>query len=447
MSEITYLTEGNITKQIIRLSIPLLIGNIIQQFYNTINMMIVGKYVGEDAFAAVGVSGSVMNLFIAIIIGLCVGFSILFANAYGAKNYEKLRKTIFLTATIGISITVILSLTGFIFVKSILQAIETPDNLYNDCIVYLRIIFVGMIFCLLYNLMSSILQALGRTNIMLYVIVISMVTNIFFNYLLVAVLDAKVMGAALATLLTQAISALICVLYIARFLPELKLTKNDMVFDKNILKTSWQYGATSSLQQSSLFFGKLLVQRAINALGTTAVMAFTADICIEQLVLAFGDSGAAAIAVFIAQNYGHNETERVKDGLKQGMKLMVATGVTLSIILFVIKPWVLALLISKDNIEVTLIALSYLSIMCFFYPLSFLANSFQGFFRGIGMIHLAFGATLSQIIIRVIITYNLTDLLQLKAVAFATGIGWIAMITIQLISLKRKTKEKLEGFI
>lgn len=418
----------------------MLVGNIIQQFYNTINMKIVGRYVGDDAFAAVGVSGSVMNLFISIIIGLCVGFSILFANTYGSKNYEKLRKTIFLTATIGLSITIVLSLIGFIFVKQILHAIQTPENLFADCIVYLRIIFLGMIFCLLYNLLASILQALGRTNIMLYIIVISMITNIFFNYLLVAVLGLQVMGAAVATLLTQAISAIICVLYISRFLPDIKLRKSDMIWDKKIYLTSWQYGATSALQQSSLFFGKLLVQRAINALGTAAVMAYTADICIEQLVLAFGDSGAAAIAVFVAQNYGHNETERVKNGLKQGMKLMVITGTVLSILLFIAKPWILSLLVSKENMQVTVIALSYISIMCFFYPLPFVANSFQGFFRGIGMIHLAFGATLSQIIIRVILTYSLTDLLQLKAVAFATGIGWIAMITIQVISFKKKIK-------
>lgn len=438
----TYLTEGNITKQIIRLAIPLLIGNIIQQFYNTINMMIVGRYVGEDAFAAVGVSGSVMNLFISIIIGLCVGFSILYANAYGAKDYDKLRKTIFLTAVIGLGITVILSLIGFIFVKPILSSIETPANLYDDCIIYLRIILIGMIFSLFYNLLANMLQALGRTNIMLYIIVISMISNIFFNYALVAWLDLKIMGAAMATLLSQFISSGLCLLYIKKNLPELKLKKHDMSWDKNLFMTSYQYGSTSALQQSSLFFGKLLVQRSINALGTAAVMAYTADICIEQLVLAFGDSGAAAIAVFVAQNYGHNEKERIFEGLKQGMKIMVTTGVTLSLLLFAARTSVLSLLISKENIEVTSIAFSYLSVMCIFYPISFLCNSFQGYFRGIGMIHLAFGATLSQIVVRVILTYNLTDIFKLKAVAYATGIGWISMITIQLIYFK-KSKNKI----
>lgn len=436
----TYLTEGNVTKQIIKLAFPLLIGNIIQQFYNTINMMIVGRYVGEGAFASVGVSGSVMNLFIAIIIGLCVGFSILYANSYGAKNYEKLRKTIFLTAAIGISMTVILSFVGFVFVNPILNAIQTPENLFSDSIVYLRIIFAGMIFCLFYNLQSSILQALGKSNIMLLVLLISMISNILLNYFFVAILGMEVKGAALATVLSQAISSLLCFLYIVRYLPALHIQKKDLVWDRELFATSFQFGMTSSLQQSSLFFGKLLVQSAINALGTAAVMAYTADICIEQLVLAFGDSGAAAIAVFVAQNQGHNEKERVKDGLKHGMKLMVSIGLVLSFILFIAKPWALSLLISKENLQVTKIALSYLSIMCIFYPLSFLANSFQGFFRGIGMIHLAFGATLSQIVIRVILTYNMSGFMQLNAVAIATGIGWIAMIFIQVISLLKSQR-------
>lgn len=399
--------------------------------------MIVGRYVGDDAFAAVGVSGSVMNLFIAIIIGLCLGFSILYANSYGAQDYERLRKTLFLTASIGISLTVILSLTGFIFVKQILYAIQTPANLFSDSIIYLRIIFSGMIFCLFYNLFSSVLQALGKTNIMLYVLLISLSVNILFNYTFVAILGLGVKGAALATVLSQIISSLLCLLYIVKYLPVLHLKKKELVWDKSLLTTSCQFGMTSSLQQSSLYFGKLLVQSAINAMGTATVMAFTAAICIEQLLLAFGDSGAAAIAVFVAQNNGHNEIDRVNGGLRKGLKLMIIIGITLSIILFIVKPWAITLLISKDNLAVTKIALSYLSIMCLFYPLSFVANSFQGYFRGIGMIQLAFKATFSQIIIRVILTYNMPTSMQLSAVAIATGIGWITMIIIQIISFRK----------
>ncbi len=428
------LTEGNISRQIIRLAFPLLIGNIIQQFYNTINMMIVGRYVGENAFAAVGVSGSVMNFFIAVIIGLCVGFSILYANFYGAKDYDKLRKTIFMTAAIGLGMTVILSLTGFIFVKEILYAIKTPEPLFNEGVIYLRIIFAGMIFCVFYNLNASILQAIGKTNIMLFVLLISMACNLLLNYTFVAILRMGVMGAALATISSQATSAAMCIFYIRKFVPRLKLTKADMVWDKKIFSTSFKFGFTSSLQQSSLYFGKLLVQSAINALGTAAVMAYTADILIEQLLLAFGDSGAAAIAVFVAQNYGHNEAERVKNGLRNGMRLMVTTGVILSTLLFIIKPFVLSLLISVENIQVTELALRYLSIMCIFYPLSFIANSFQGYFRGIGRIHFAFIATFSQIIIRVILIHNLTAHMHLTAVPISTGIGWITMLAIQTAS-------------
>lgn len=408
-------------------------------------MMIVGRYVGENAFAAVGVSGSVMNFFIAVIIGLCVGFSILFASSYGAKDYDKLRKTIFMTAVIGLGMAVILSLTGFIFVKEILHAIKTPEPLFNEGVIYLRIIFTGMVFCVFYNLNASILQAIGRTNIMLFVLLISMICNLLLNYTFVAILRLEVKGAALATISSQAISAAMCIFYIRRFIPKLKLSKADMVWDKKIFGISFKFGFTSSLQQSSLYFGKLLVQSAINALGTAAVMAYTADILIEQLLLAFGDSGAAAIAVFVAQNYGHNEIERVKNGLVKGLKLMVTTGVILSGLLFILKPVVLSLLISRTNIEVTNLALGYLSIMCIFYPLSFVANSYQGYFRGIGMIHFAFIATFSQIVIRVILIHNLTAFMHLNAVALSTGIGWIAMISIQSASFYKIKRSEFKN--
>lgn len=439
------LTEGNISKQILHLAVPLLIGNIIQQFYNTINMMIVGRYVGENAFAAVGVSGSVMNFFIAVIIGLCVGFSVLYANSYGAKDYDKLRKTVFMTAAIGVGMTVILSLTGLVFVKDILHAIKTPEPLFDEGVIYLRIIFTGMIFCVFYNLNASILQAIGKTNVMLFVLLISMVCNLLLNFTFVAALRMGVMGAALATISSQGVSAAMCILYIRKFVPRLRLSKEDMVWDKKIFSTSFKFGFTSSLQQSSLYFGKLLVQSAINALGTAAVMAYTADILIEQLLLAFGDSGAAAIAVFVAQNFGHNEADRVKGGLSKGMRMMVTTGVILSGLLFIIKAPVLSLLISRENTEVTNLALGYLRVMCIFYPLAFVANSFQGYFRGIGRIHLAFVATFSQIVIRVILIHNLTSFMHLNAVTISTGIGWIAMISIQTVSFHKIKNSQIKN--
>lgn len=425
------LTQGSIPHQLIHLTLPLLLGNLIQQFYNTVDMMIVGKVAGDTPFAAIGVAGSVMHLFACLLIGFCLGCSILFANRFGAQDFPRLRQYIFTTGVILTGITIVLSGAGLLFLPEIVDLIRTPAELQSDCTAYLFWILLGLGFTSLYNLCAMLLQALGKTQITLLALAAAMVSNICLDLLLVAVFQMGSVGAALATILAQLFSALVCLVYILRRFPQLCLRRADLVFRKDLFTQVTSYGSVSALQQSSLYFGKLLVQSAINAMGTAVVTAYTAACCLENLVLAFGDSGAAALAVFIAQNDGAHCDKRIAQGLRQGWRLMLGTSVVLGLLLFLGRFVTMGLLISAKNTQALLEASRYLGVMCVLYPLAFWANHNQGFFRGSGHISCAFFATILQISLRVLCTYLLPREWHLLAVSVATALGWVVMISFQ----------------
>lgn len=431
------LTHGSIPRQLIRLALPLLLGNLIQQFYNTADMMIVGRAAGAVPFAAIGVAGSVMHLFTYLLMGFTLGCSILFANRFGAEDFSSLRRTFFTTGVILAGLTLTLTALGLCFLRPLLALIHTPAELLEDCARYLTWIFLGLIFTALYNLCATLLQALGRTQITLLALAAAMCVNISLDLLFVARFHLGSMGAALATVLAQLISALVCLFYLLHAFPQLRLTRKDLVFQRELFLQAGQYGSASALQQSSLYLGKLLVQSAINAMGAEVVTAFTAACCLENLILAFGDSGAAALAVFVAQNDGAHCDSRMAQGLKQGRRLMAGVGIALGALLFLGRGQAMALLLSMEHTQVLGAASNYLGVMCVLYLLSFLGNTNQGYFRGSGHINCAFCATMVQILIRVLLTYLLPQQWGLLTVAAATGLGWVAMLVTQHLLYRR----------
>ena len=439
------LTEGNITRQLVLLTLPLLAGNIIQQFYNTVDMIIVGKFVGDNAFGAIGICGSVFNLFLCILIGLNMGFAILYANHYGAGDYDKLRKTIFATVAIGVAVAVLLSLGGILCLDTILGLIHTPMEMVTDCRIYLFWVFLGLIFAFFYNSFAALLRAIGKTDITFWVLIVSMAANIILDYTLVAVFDFAVFGAAIATVAAQAISALTCLYYLWRYHPELRLTRGDMVFSRWFYHRALSFGSVSALQQSTVYFGKLLIQGAINTMGAIAIQGYTAAVCIESLLISFGDSSSAALSVFIAQNCGAGDKKRVQQGRRQGLFLIGCVGVFLLVLIVFCRDMVLKLLLSKENLDALQMASSYLFLMGFFLILAGIVNVWQGYYRGIGRVRLTFLFSVLQITVRVTLTYLLVPHYSLYGVAMACGAGWIAMLTAHVLCfsyLQRQERQR-----
>ena len=294
MSRQLHLTSGSIVPQLIQLCLPVLGANVLQQLYNIMNSQVVIHYIGDSAFAALGVAESVMNLYIYVITGACMGAGVLIAQFYGEENLPRLRRQLYVSAVLIGGCTLAAVLLGQLFLPQILRLIQTPQALMADVSAYLRVILSGMVFTFTYNYLAAALRAIGNTRAALYFLLISLGYNLAAAWLLVAVLKLGIMGTALATASAQLLSTLLCLLYIRRKLPFLTITRQDMCMDPVLIRRTSSYAAVAALQQSSLYLGKLLIQGAVNSISLTSsapISAFTAANRIENFTQAFGISG------------------------------------------------------------------------------------------------------------------------------------------------------------
>ena len=432
MTSTSDLTQGSIRAQLIALALPLLLGNILQQLYNTVDAMIIGRFVNQTAFAAIGVAGSVMNLFIFLLGGACNGISVIFAQLYGGRRWDELRRESFLSLTFGVVLSLVLSAVGAAALPWLLPLIQTPPEVASYVQTYLLIIFAGLPATFLYNWCSAVLRAAGNTATALWVLAVAIALNTTLDVALVAVCRWGIAGAAAATVAAQLFAALACLVYMRRKYPRLLFGRRDMVFDGALLARTANYGIVSALQQSSLYIGKLLVQGAVNSAGTDVIAAFTAATRVEGFANSFGDSGCTAMSVFIAQNRGAGENKRLKKGFFRGLGMMIALGLILSALMALGGGRAAALLAGDASAAVTESAAGYMRVIAIFYVLCFVGNSFVGLFRGLGMVYVTVMGTTLQISIRAALSYVLIGSLGLRAVAVATGVGWIAIILFQI---------------
>ena len=421
------LLEGKIQSQLIRLALPLLLGNILQQLYNAVDSIIIGRFVSSTAFAAVGVAGTVMNLFVFVISGVCVGVAILFAQLYGAQDLDGYRRETFLALSFGSGFTLALTVLALLGLPWILRLIQTPGEVAGEVSVYLRIIFGGFLATYWYNLCAAMLRSVGNTRTSLLFLAVSVIINTGLDILFVAVFSLGVAGAAAATVIAQLVSVICSAVYIRSKLPFAMFRRRDMTVDRALLAQTARFGLVSALHQSSLYIGKLLVQGAVNSMGTACISAFTAATRIEGFANSFGDSGAEALSVFVAQNTGAGQKERAKKGLFTGMRMMVILCLCVCAVMFFCAPQLVRFFIGTNGQEELVQGTFYLRMISCFYLFCFLGASFVGYFRGTGRVNLPVLGTTLHISIRVILSYLLIGRLRLGAVAIATGIGWIAV--------------------
>ena len=434
------LTQGNIPQQLIWLALPLICGNILQQFYNTVDAFIIGRFLGSDTFGAVGVAGTVMNLFIFILSGCCVGISVLFAQFYGQRDLEAFRREGFLALVFGLLLTAALALGALVLLGPLLSLIQTPEGLRPLVAEYLTVIFLGLPVTFLYNLASAALRAAGNTLAALFPLMAATLLNIGLDLLLVGACGMGISGAAIATVFSQGFAALLALGYLRWRQPQLLFGRADMRFDWSMLRRTASFGLVSALQQSAVYIGKLLVQGAVNSMGNEAINAYTAATRIEGFANSFGDSGAEAISVFVAQNTGAGDPKRVKRGFFTGMLLMIGLGLTMSLVMFVGAHASLVLMLGEGGLGALEDGIGYLRWVSVFYTLCFIGSSYVGLYRGIGWVSVpVIGSTL-QITIRVILSYALAGSLELVGVAVATGIGWSAIVLYQTLLFRARVR-------
>ncbi len=436
------LLHGKIKKEIFILAMPLFLGCLLQQLYNTVDSLIVGRFLGTGAFASTGVSGTVMNLFIFVLNGFCVGSSILFGQKFGAGKTKEFRQSVFTALSAGIVLTILFSILSIALLRPILHLIQTPDELIAYCVSYLRIILLGLILTYLYNLFSAVLRSIGNTKAALVFLIIAAILNIILDLLFIVVFQMGVAGAAVATVISQGISAVLCIIFIKHKYSEFLFTKEDIGIYPVLLSQALKLGLVSALHQSSLYLGKMLVQGAVNSLGTSCIAAFTATSRIEGLLGSLADSFSQSISIHISQNFGAHNTERVYKALRKGMSLLHLLYIILIPATFVFaKPLIDLFLNGADTFALSE-GVKYLRLVAPFYILCFSGYSYVGYFRGTGRIIVPLFTTTLQLTCRVVFSYLLVGKLGLSAVAYATGIGWTALfITYSTMYLKFKRKD------
>lgn len=434
------LLHGNIKKELIALMLPLVVGNILQQFYNTVDSMIVGHYVGSTAFAAVGVAGSIMNLFIFVLNGGCNGISVVFAELYGQRKWESLRRESFLSLLLGGGTALVLSLVSTLSLQPLLGILKTPAEVIPYAENYLVIILMGIPVTFLYNWCAAALQAAGDTKTPLFTLMTAMSLNTVLDLIFVAEFHRGTSGTAAATVIAQGTASLICLYRMRKSHPEFFFTRSDIRLDKILMERTAKFGLVSALHQSSLYIGKLFVQGAVNTGGTDMISAYTATMRIEGFANSFSDSGSVAISVFVAQNHGAGNKERSRAGFWQGLTVMLTMAVTLSVLMAVVTKKAVMILMGNPSPAVLQNADDYMMVISLVYFLCFTGSTFVGYFRGIGKVEVPVIGAILQISIRAILSYAWISVLGLKAVAVATGIGWTAIMLYQIVIYRRHIK-------
>jgi len=431
--KIVDMTSGPITPQIIHFTVPLVIGNFCLLTYNAADSIIVGRFIGANALAAVGAASPIMNIVLFLIVGICLGMSVLMGNFFGSGDIPKLKREISTALIAGGVFTLVIIILGVIFSHAILFLMHTPLEIIDDATLFLRIIFVGMFFTFIYNIYASTLRSMGNSRASLYFLIASAVLNVILDLLFVAVLKFGIAGAACATVIAEALSALFCIIYVRKKIPILKYTRHEFVFDRSLLRETVNYSSVAAMQQITLHVGKLLVQGAVNPLGIFAIAAFNAVGKIDDFVMIVQQNIAHGTTGFLAQNnVGSKGSIRIRKGFLTGLKIEVIYSIVMGIIILVFARQFVTLFVGNEGTKVVDSGVQYLRIMSFIYLLPGVTNILQGYFRGLGKLKITLNSTFTQIVARVIAAYMMAPYFGLKGIALACLVGWILMMAYEL---------------
>lgn len=420
----TKLTEGKITKSLLLFSLPMILGNLLQQLYNVADTFIVGKYLGSEALAAVGSSFTLMTFLTSIILGLCMGSGILFSMLYGAQEIDKM-KVSFFVSFIGVGIiSIVLEGTCIMLINPILSFMNIPTNIYQITYDYMIIIFIGIFFTFIYNYFASLLRALGNSKIPLIFLAVASIINIVLDIYFIVSLKMGVSGAALATLIAQIFSALGIMIYVLIFKKELLPQKQHYCFDKEIFKKIKDYSLLTCIQQSVMNFGILMIQGLVNSFGIITMSAFAAAVKIDSFAYMPVQDFGNAFATFIAQNKGAALESRIKEGLKVSIKVTTIFCLVISCFVFVFAENLMMIFIDPSNHEIIKQGVQYLQIEGACYLGIGCLFLLYGYYRGVGKPGISVVLTIVSLGTRVLLAYLLAPIFATTAIWWSIPIGW-----------------------
>ena len=416
----TDLTVGKPLFQILRFALPLVLGTLFQQLYSFADTVIVGRCLGTDALGAVGTTYSLNFLILGFVQGACVGFGIPVAETFGAKDKGGLRKYLFNGALLCVVLSVVFTISTTLMAGPLLQLIHTPEELYADAVLYIRIIFLGIPATVLYNYASSVLRAMGDSQHPFYFLLAASVLNIGLDYLLIVPMGMGVDGAALATVLSQLLSGGLCAFwFFTRTAKQEELTfrGQSSLLSAGHCKRLAYIGFPMGFEYSVSAIGAVIMQDAINLLGSTAVAAQTAGEKIRQMFTLPMESVGMAMATYVGQNHGAHRTDRIQQGIKDGCTIQLTYCVAAWVVIFFVKPYAVGLVLGDADPAVTAGAIQYLAIMSLLFCFHGLLMIFRNTLQGLGYSVQAIISGVGELIGR-----SLGGLLAVK-----TGLGYVGI--------------------
>lgn len=436
-------------KSLFFFALPMILGNLFQQFYSTVDSVIVGQFVGEDALAAVGASYSLTTVFIMIAIGGGIGASVITAQYLGAGRYDKMRTSAYTALLSFLAVSILLAGIGLLFSRNILTALNTPENILEDAMIYLQIYFFGLPFLFMYNILSSIFNTLGNSRTPLYLLIFSSLLNIVMDLLFVGGFSLGVAGAAVATVLAQGLSAVISLTILLKSLKTYGSGEDISgirIYDITMLGGMIKVAIPSMLQQSIVSIGMLLVQSVVNGFGSSVLAGYTAGTRVESICIVPMIAAGNAVSTFTAQNLGAGCPERVKQGYKAGVKMVAVFAVIICLILTIFHDGIIgAFLEGGSEAAAFQTGTAYLSFIAFFFVFIGLKAITDGVLRGSGDVVVFTLANLINLGIRVTFAFTMTAVLGVQAVWIAVPIGWTTNYIISYIRYRsgKWSKKKL----
>ena len=432
-----YLIREKPLKALLLFAFPMIIGNLFQQFYTMVDSVVVGRFVSENALAAVGASYSLTNVFISIAIGGGVGASVLVSRYFGARDYRRMKTSVSTALLSFLVVSLVLGGIGLLLGDQIMEVLNTPENIMEDAVTYLNIYFMGLPFLFMYNVLSAMFNALGKSRIPLYLLIFSSVFNVVLDLIMVCSFHMGVAGVAWATLIAQGISAVMAFLIFIREMRSYQAGEEIRWFDRREFGSMCRIALPSILQQSTVSIGMMLVQSVVNSFGAQMLAGYSAGMRIESICIVPMAAMGNVMSSFTAQNLGAKQQERVVKGYHTAYGIVFGFGILICVILEIFyRPLILMFLGEEGTALALNTGMSYMRFIGFFFSFIGLKMITDGLLRGAGDMKMFTVANLVNLGIRVVVAVTMAPRFGIAFVWYAVPMGWLANYLISFARYK-----------
>ncbi len=420
------LTQGPITSTMLYFAFPMILGNLLQQFYNIADTLIVGRFLGADALAAVGSAYTLMTFLTSILLGLCMGSGAVFSIRFGQRDEERLKTSIFVSFVLIAAAALVLNTAVFLFTDPIMAFLQVPDSIYEMMQDYLQVIFTGYMAVFVYNYFASLLRAVGNSVVPLLFLGISSLVNVTLDLIFVLVLKRGVAGAAEATVIAQFLSGIGIMAYTFLKMPEFRPGRQNMHMDRDVIHEISQYSLLTCMQQSVMNFGILMVQGLVNSFGTAVMAAFAAAVKIDSFAYMPVQDFGNAFSTFIAQNYGAGKKDRIKKGIRSAVTVAVSFSLAVSAAVFIFARELMLIFVNPSETEILEVGIGYLRIEGAFYCGIGCLFLLYGLYRAMGKPGMSVVLTVISLGTRVVLAYTLSAVpwIGVTGIWVSVPIGW-----------------------